>query len=119
MASGLVSCALFAHLLTSIKSYSLIHVITGNFPTTASDFVLFHQPSEKQLEVIRLTGGPAAPTGSLALSVENLSDRQKPCTELDWSGLPTVPAKAYQRVTKLGSRIGRVPFLNNELKVLG
>jgi len=79
-----------------------MHILTGNFPTTASDFVLFYQPSENQLEVIRLTGSPVAPRGSPFLSVENLSNRQKTCAEPEWSGLLTVPAKIYEGGAKLG-----------------
>ncbi|KAF4226493.1 hypothetical protein CNMCM8980_004696 [Aspergillus fumigatiaffinis] len=59
--------ALDSALLTPDMQTPYKGVWIGCFPVTGYDFVLFHQPSKYQLEVVKLTGGPLGPRGSVAM----------------------------------------------------
>ncbi|KAF7586207.1 hypothetical protein BBP40_009298 [Aspergillus hancockii] len=68
---------------------------TGWYPDHRWEFLLFHQPNEKRLEVIKLTGDESSPRGSYALIVEDLNKVTRICTEEEWPEAPAVPAMGY------------------------
>ncbi|GIC87631.1 uncharacterized protein Aud_004017 [Aspergillus udagawae] len=68
---------------------------TGLYPDHRWEFLLFHQPKEKRLEVIKLTGDESSPRGSYAVIVDDLNKVTRICTEEEWPGAPAVPAMGY------------------------
>jgi hypothetical protein len=68
---------------------------TGCYPDHRWEFLLFHQPNEQRLEVIKLTGDETSPRGSYAVIVDDLNRVTRICTEEEWPGAPAVPAMGY------------------------
>lgn len=61
-------------------------------PRDGHHFLLFHQPSEKRLEAIRLTGSDGIPVGAHYFIVENLKKVKRKSTVQKWSSASIVDA---------------------------
>ncbi|KAK6530735.1 hypothetical protein TWF281_007574 [Arthrobotrys megalospora] len=70
-------------------------VWAASFPVIGYDFLLFHQPSEAQLEIIKLTGGPLDPRGSPFVIANDLKSNNAD-TSAGWPGRPNVPVDLYR-----------------------
>jgi hypothetical protein len=66
---------------------------SGIYPGQGYEFLLFHQPNAKRLEVIKLTGDRYVPRGAHPVIAEDLGDVKRICTGKEWLGAPAVAAK--------------------------
>src|ERR1700733_4342754 len=91
---GLVSTRHHFYGTTNSENCLLIHsCYSGIYPGQGYEFLLFHQPNAKRLEVIKLTGDRYVPRGAYSVIAEDLRDVKRICTGKEWLGAPAVAAK--------------------------
>lgn len=77
----------------ALATNSYVCLSLGLFYTNTLQFVLFHQPDEKSLEVIKLTGDVNVPRGAYWAMADDLTDIKRICSEEEWPEAPVVSAR--------------------------